>query len=76
MGKLTMMQRKNGHLRSLQTRQDAAAALRRVVWPIIARLRDAGETWGTIALELNEMGFLTRRGLPWTAITVKNVKYR
>jgi DNA invertase Pin-like site-specific DNA recombinase len=60
-----------------QQRNDASKAkadrFASSVLPIVAKLRDSGETLQAIADALNNAGQVTQRGGKWTATTVKRV---
>jgi DNA invertase Pin-like site-specific DNA recombinase len=57
-------------------RTEASDAFARCVGPIIAELRQAGQSLRQIVATLNERGIQTMRGGAWTPTTVRNVLLR
>ena len=52
--------------KSLSTRRIKASDLLDIIWPAIKSARRRGESWQYCADLLNELGFRTNQGKPWT----------
>mgnify|MGYP002075810522 CR=1 FL=1 len=68
--RLTSEEIKQGNLAATVAHRRKASTFRRAMRPIVAALRDKGQTLKEVATELNTCGYRTRKGKLWTAATV------
>jgi hypothetical protein len=73
---LTDDARAQGHARAATVRKARADGFASDIAPLAAELVTAGRSLRQIAAALNDQGFETRRGKPWTGIAVSRVLAR
>jgi DNA invertase Pin-like site-specific DNA recombinase len=67
---------RKGQRLAAQARQEKAKAAYVELVPVMAKMREEGQSFRDIAAKLNELGYSTQHGRPWNHVTVRLVLER